>query len=296
MKRFYKIAGIEFEISIPKRHCYDDENILKEFVYEDVESPHKFSFEIVDELKEPEGELKLNSSGVKIYVNNDDQQRYIGSVEKGWQEAYIRAFHCGKNHKIQVKKGGYRNNIGVKTVLNSLGMEHLILEKQGVILHASFIENNGKAILFTAPSGTGKSTQAELWKEYRNAKIINGDRAVIRLIDGKLYACGIPFAGSSTYCKNRTLPIEAIVYLGQAPETEIRRFTNIEAFRRVWEGCTVNTWNQYDVAKAFDIVQNIVSQVPVFYLQCTPNKSAIETLEKELERIREIKKGAEGDK
>lgn len=296
MKRFYKIAGIEFEISIPKRFCYEDENILKEFLCDNVDSPHEFSFEIVEELEEPEGELKLSSPGVKIYKNDDDEQRYIGSVKKGWHEAYIRAFHCGKNHNIQVKKGEYRNNIGVKTVLNSLGMEHLILEKQGVILHTSFIEYKGKAILFTAPSGTGKSTQADLWRKHRNAEIVNGDRAVIRLIDGKAYACGIPFAGSSTYCKNRTLPLEAIVYLGQAPETTIEKLQGIQGFKKIWEGCTVNTWNQEDVAKALDIVQEITAKIPVYYLQCTPDKSAIEALESELEKVMETKKGAEGDK
>ena len=151
-----------------------------------------------------------------------------------------------------------------------------------MILHASFIEHNGKAVLFTAPSGTGKSTQADLWVKHRGTEIINGDRAVIRLIDGKAYACGIPFAGSSSYCKNATLPLAAIVYLGQAPETSIERMTPVAAFRKIWEECTVNIWDADDVELATNIVLDIIIQTPLYYLPCTPDESAILALENEL--------------
>lgn len=282
MKKLYKIAGIEFEISIPEAHCYDDERMMAEFLEKETKAPHKFQFEIVDELYEPKGEFKVDQPGLKVYTSDNMQQRYIGAVEQGWEKAYIRAVHNKKEHRIQVKRDECRDHIGVKTVLNSLGMEHLVLEQKGIILHASFIEHQGKAILFTAPSETGKSTQADLWVEHRNAEIINGDRAVIKLIDGKPYACGIPFAGSSNYCKNRTLPLAAIVYLGQAPETTIKKLRGIAGFKRIWEGCTVNTWNQEDVNSALDIVSEIISKVPVYHLECTPDESAVIALERKL--------------
>ena len=285
MKKLYKIAGIEFEISIPEEHCYDDERMMAEFLEKETKAPHKFQFEIVDELDEPKGEFKVDQPGLKVYTSDNMQQRYIGAVEQGWEKAYIRAVHCGCEHKVQVKRDECRDHIGVKTVLNSLSMEHLVLEQKGIILHASFIEHQGKAILFTAPSETGKSTQAELWREFRNAEIVNGDRAVIRLIDGKPYACGIPFAGSSNYCKNRTLPLAAIIYLGQASETTIEKLSGVFGFKRVWEGCTINTWNQEDLNRALDIVSDITTKVPVYLLQCTPDKSAVIALERKLKEI-----------
>lgn len=282
MKKLYKIAGIEFEINIPEEHCYDREGVMEEFLEKDIDVPHKFDFKIVENLDCAEGELLVDESGLKVYATEHMQQRYIGSVQQGWNRAYIRAVHCGNKHCVQVKREECRESIGVKTVLNSIAMEHLVIEKKGVILHASFIEHQGKAILFTAPSETGKSTQADLWVEHRNAEIINGDRAVIRLIDGKAYACGIPFAGSSNYCKNKTLPLAAIVYLGQAPEISIEKLGVVEGFKRVWEGCTVNTWNQEDVNSALDIVSEIISKVPVYHLECTPDESAVIALERKL--------------
>lgn len=282
MKKLYEIAGVEFEISISDEHFYDDEKVLREFAAEKLQNPHKFDFKIVENLECPQGRLLVDEAGLKVYVTENMQQRYIGSVEQGWKKAYIRAVHNEKEHRIQVKRDECRDHIGIKTVLNSLGMEHLVLEQKGIILHASFIEHQGKAILFTAPSETGKSTQADLWVEHRNAEIINGDRAVIKLIDGKPYACGIPFAGSSKYCKNKTLPLAAIVYLGQAPETTIKKLRGIAGFKRIWEGCTVNTWNQEDVNRALDIVSEITFKVPVYYLKCTPDESAVIALERKL--------------
>ena len=105
----------------------------------------------------------------------------------------------------------------------------------------------------------------------------------MRLINGKLYAAGIPFAGSSTYCKNETLPIAAIVYLGQAPVTSIHRLKGYQAFAKVWEGVSINTWDKDDMEKVTALVKNIVETVPVFYMPCKPDESAVIALEKALE-------------
>lgn len=279
MKKQYEFAGVGIEVDIPDQWMYENERVLEPFGTGGLIHPHQFHMEIVEELTPPTGTPIAEMPGYRVYSDGDNQERYIGSVEQSWQNAYIRAEHSGKDHYVQIRANECGEYIGVKTVLNTMAAEHLVLEADGVILHASFIEHNGQAILFTAPSETGKSTQADLWAKHRNADIINGDRAVIRLINGKAYACGIPFAGSSTYCKNATLPLAAIVYLGQAPETTIEQMNFMNGFRKVWEGCTVNTWNPDDLNKAIDIVQQITAQTPVFFLNCTPDESAVIALE-----------------
>lgn len=285
MKRLYQFAGVEIEVSVPDQWMYEEERALAGFRITEALDPHRFQFHMTDSFEPPFGKLEASYPDYLAYVDGDVQLRYIGTVSRSWDAAYLRAVHCGKEHVVHNKVNGVNTCIGVKTVLNALAAEHLVLEADGVILHASFIEYNGQAILFSAPSETGKSTQAQLWADLRGADIINGDRAVIRLIDGKPHACGIPFAGSSKHCKNATLPLAAIVYLGQAKETTIGTFDFKTAFRKVWEGCTVNTWNPDDLNKAIDIVQNITLQVPVYHLQCTPDESAVIALETELEKL-----------
>jgi hypothetical protein len=185
---------------------------------------------------------------------------------------------------VQILKSHHLQKLSSRTILNSMALEHLIARNHGFVFHCSYIDWNGEAILFTAPSETGKSTQADLWHQYRGAEIINGDRAAIRLAEGKLLAEGIPFAGSSQYCKNRSLPIKAIVYLGQAPKTTIRKLRGYEAFSKIWEGVSVNTWDREDLERVSAVVQKVASEIPVYHMPCTPDESAVIALEEALRK------------
>ena len=72
-----------------------------------------------------------------------------------------------------------------------------ICDYNRILMHGSAIAINGKGYIFTALSGTGKSTQAEYWKQMRGAEIINGDRVLITKRNGKFFANGIYVAGTS---------------------------------------------------------------------------------------------------
>lgn len=279
MRRFYRFAGLEFQVEMQESCAYEDERHLAAFRADSCENPHIFRFDRMEELTPPAGNCEVMQPNFRIYPLEEGHVRYIGG-----EVPYIRAEHHGKQHTVQVKKNSYTDCIGVKTVLESMEIEHLIARNQGFIFHCSYIDHNGRAILFTAPSGTGKSTQADLWAKYRGTEIINGDRAAIRLAEGKLLAEGIPFAGSSQYCKNRSLPIKAIVYLGQAPKTTIRKLQGYEAFSKIWEGVSVNTWDREDLERVSAVVQKVAAEIPIYHMPCTPDESAVLALEEALRK------------
>ena len=284
MKKDYCFAGVNLSVQIPDEYIYFKEGLLGEFSALPVPNVHNYVFEMLDTLEAPNGELIAAFPDYRVYQNSCGTVRYIGSVENGWEFAYMRIEHNGKEHKVQLKTKEYKYGFGGKTVLNALGAEHLVVEAGGFIMHSSFIEWEGKAILFTAPSGTGKSTQAELWKNLRGANIINGDRSVIRVLNDGIYAAGLPFSGSSVYCKNYTLPLAAIVYLEQAPMSVIREMHGALAFRHIWEGISVNIWDKDDVDAVMSMVQQAAMRVPVYHLACKPDESAIVVLEQELRK------------
>lgn len=281
MKRLYAFAGVEISVELPPERMYSEERHLAPFRVDTVAAPHCFRFEIVPSLTPPAGDFAAQTGEFTVYREEKAWVRYVGPSA----QPYIRAKHQGKDHQVQLLAESFPGTVGTKTVLNAMAAEHLVVEAGGVILHCSYIDWKGKAILFTAPSETGKSTQAELWRVHRGAEIINGDRAAMRYIAGNATAAGIPFSGSSTYCENRELPLAAIVFLGQAPVTAIRRLKGFEAFRRVWEGCSVNSWDREDMTRASDTVTNILSRVPVFELRCTPDESAVIALERALQEV-----------
>ena len=281
MERYYAFGGVELSLELPEGKRQGEENRLAPFRVDAVSMPYGFRFELAETLTPAAGTLCARTDSVAVYSQEGSWIRYLGPGDC----PYIRVSNREKDYTVQLLASQFPADVGTATVLTAIGAEHLIVEAGGVILHCSYIDVGGRAILFTAPSGTGKSTQAELWKQLRGAQIINGDRAAMAWRDGEAVAMGIPYAGSSVYCENRDLPLVAIVCLGQAPQTAIHRLGGYAAFRRVWEGCSVNSWDRADMARASETVANILSRVPVFALDCTPDESAVIALERALREV-----------
>ncbi|WP_143449652.1 hypothetical protein [Lachnoclostridium sp. An76] len=164
------------------------------------------------------------------------------------------------------------------------GLPHILADFRRVILHSSLLAYKGKAILFTAPSGTGKSTQAELWRVHRpGAEIVNGDRSVLSCDGGQPYAHGIPLCGTSGITKNRSMPVRAIIVLRQGPENRIRRLGAREAFTMLFSECSVALWSREDTGTVTDLLIGIISSVPVYLYACRPDASAVDDLEAALD-------------
>lgn len=166
-------------------------------------------------------------------------------------------------------------------VLKLLDLPRLLLSCGGVFLHASFIRYRETGILFTAEKQVGKSTQAALWKKYRRAEIVNGDRGLLRRINGKWMACGSPYCGTSGICRNRVLPLRAIVILQQGPQNVIHAASARETAAAFLSGCTFDPETQSE--QILDLALGLWKTVPVFHLSCLPEESAVACLEQTLD-------------
>ena len=155
----------------------------------------------------------------------------------------------------------------------------IALAAMGIIsLHSSLVRWRDEGVLFTAPSGTGKSTQADLWAKYENADILNGDRSLIRWQDDRWVAYGSPFAGSSNIFRNEFVPIRAIVVLRQAPENTIDRLSAPDAFRLLYSETIQPRWNTLAHTHVISIITRICAEIPVWILRCTPDQRAVDLL------------------
>lgn len=163
-------------------------------------------------------------------------------------------------------------------LMKHIGLERLLLHHSGVVLHASYIAKNGKGILFSAPSGTGKSTQAELWQALRGYEILNGDRAGICHAAQGWMAWGLPYAGTSGLYRNESASIGAIVVLRQGSENRISRLNRAQAVRYLYPETTVHYWEEPFILRVLDILQALTEAVPVYRLDCLPDASAVELL------------------
>lgn len=165
-----------------------------------------------------------------------------------------------------------------------LGFESILIHRNRLCLHAACVDTPFGGLLFSGPSGIGKSTQANLWQVYRGARLINGDRPIISRDNGKWLAWGSPYAGSSKCHINESCPVSAVIMLKQSETCSLQRLSLQEAFRSIWSGLTIHSWDRSYVEKAFDLTMELIGTVPVFRFSCTPDALAVEHLEQELRK------------
>ena len=145
----------------------------------------------------------------------------------------------------------------------------------GLLLHGSLVELEGEGIIFTGYSGIGKTTQAQLWEKYLKADIINGDKLFLRFRENQVYGYGIPWKGSSPYCKNRKVPVKGIVVLRQAKENSIRKLDALSCLEQFMPHIFLPHWDQKCMAKALDTFDRILGNIPVWLLECRPDEDAV---------------------
>lgn len=155
--------------------------------------------------------------------------------------------------------------------------ERLLLRNGAFLLHSSVVKYKEKCLLFCGPSSIGKSTQAALWQKYCGATVINGDRCVIKKINGEFYGGGSFWCGTSGIYCNDYLPIQGVFFLDKSEENIIEK-SGAEAFVSLLSNTTVNLYDKSFMEKIVDIIEDFCNSVPIYKFSCTPDKSAVETV------------------
>lgn len=283
MRYRYKMAGIEICVDIPFEIHIQEES--REFI------------ETWDDTAE-EADIYLKFQAVTELPQITDQGKWVGCqyYEKYGERA--RTFYCAEPHaaayacicwnedgtvgECQYLKGKENYLNYSKNIWNVLELESLLLRQNGLLLHSSFIRYRGQAVLFSAPCGTGKSTQAELWEKYEGADIINGDRSGLRHFSDGWKAFGLPYAGSSRIYRNESAPLKSIILLRQAEENILRKIRSIEAFPELYREITVHRWDRRFVERSTELLLQLLKKVPVYLLECRPDQEAVEIVRSEI--------------
>lgn len=143
--------------------------------------------------------------------------------------------------------------------------------------HSSCISYKDNAVLFAAPSGTGKSTQSGLWKKYYPDDVIyiNDDTPILRKKDNVFHAFGTPWAGTSGINNNIFAPIKAIVYVKRNTECRIRRLSEQESIFRLMKSVRMQFF-PVQRERQTKLLFELMRSVPVYELQCDISREAVE--------------------
>lgn len=248
--------------------------------YSDEKNVVSFKVNIEDNLPKPVG----NHIYKEKYLFDEDKfeitSTYGRETRAFYQKDNLYAFLeevDNNQYNLKIKRENYIHD-GWQ-ILNHSALESILIKFSAFILHSSFIKHNDKGILFTAPSGTGKSTQANLWNKFKKAKIINGDRSLIQKYKDKWCGFGIPFSGSSEYCEHDMAELKAIIVLKQSPVNKIEKLDKSTAIKKLISETTINYWNSSFVNKVVDLINDLVEDVPVYEFACTKEEDAVEFLD-----------------
>ena len=149
-----------------------------------------------------------------------------------------------------------------------------IVEHGRFFLHASAVVVEGEAYLFSAPSGTGKSTHTALWRKlFPQSYILNDDKPVIWPTEEGITAWGTPFSGKSDLQVNRGVPLRGICFLKQAEENRIGPLSGAGALAMLLN----NTWrpgSSRSMERLLDMVEQVMAEIPLYEMACTREPQA----------------------
>ena len=150
-----------------------------------------------------------------------------------------------------------------------------LLNFGGCMLHSSAVVVDGKAYLFSANCGTGKSTHTRLWLELfgDRAYILNDDKPALRLEDGVWYAYGTPWSGKHDISVAARIPLGGIAMIHRGEENTIRSFTGKEAILELMRQVNRPKDMQLRI-KLLELLDKLFVMVPIWYLECNMDPEA----------------------
>ncbi len=157
---------------------------------------------------------------------------------------------------------------------DSFGLEHAMMALDTFVVHASFIRYQGKGYLFMGPSGIGKSTAAKVWTDHTEAELLNGDRVLVRKINGVWQGFGSPFAGSSQCHKNESASIAAVIALCRE-DSSFQRITPGQGFRSLYINTAVCPWDERYHSRALNLLDAAAKELLFYRMSAPPDERMI---------------------
>lgn len=252
-RKRYAILGIPFFIN---------GFVLKKWEYfEQSGSKAVFSAQFVNSYNSIHGlEFYMNIHGGKNLIRRGGD---IMISDKTWENAII----------LPLQEKGHADNFLCQLFYTHAVQRHILY------LHSSLIDYQGRGLMFLGPSGIGKTTQAELWNQYRDALIINGDVVFVQETPEAFLGWGTPWHGSSPYCENTNVPVHAMIVLKQAPGNSIRELTGFEKVTAVSNSVFYPRWLENGMELCLETLDHLLTKLPVYELSCRPDEDAVKLTE-----------------
>ena len=163
--------------------------------------------------------------------------------------------------------------------LETLAVYRKIAERmpsyETVLLHGSCVAVDGCGYLFTAPSGTGKSTHTRLWCELfgERAVMVNDDKPLLKIGGRGITVYGTPWNGKHRRGSRMEVSLQGLCILTRAENNHIERITAADAriplLQQLYRPADPEAMKQ-----TLLLLERLLVSVPLYRLGCRPDPDA----------------------
>ena len=270
--RYYEVAGHRFSVSGKEKHFTLMQNYEP---FESAKGETVFTLAIgKGDTPEYTEDLRQEDEGQTIVCGKTDD--VLPVFEFIWWGVTAGWLICSADYREgRLVTAGKHTKMSIDNALMIM-FALAAADKGTVLFHAAVVSYEGKGYMFLGPSGTGKSTHANLWQRYiADTALVNDDNPIVRIEKkGGAMVYGSPWSGKTPCYRNVSYPLGGIVLLSQAPYNMIERLNGIYAYAALMESISGKRWDER-IADGLHQTENaLASSIPVWHLECLPNEEA----------------------
>ncbi|MGN1226427.1 MAG: hypothetical protein ACI4TL_04230 [Candidatus Cryptobacteroides sp.] len=279
MKKVFQVAGHKFSLSMKEGHpLWANLSQYDPFVSEGEDT--LFDLDVVEDLNLPSKTLYFDQptepGETKIILYRIGEDWYFESMPTSecpvamslWAAADFKKANL---HILQPSQALFALNNALMLLYAFSTASLNTLE-----MHASVIQNSGKAYLFLAKSGTGKSTHSRMWLEnIEGSTLLNDDNPIVRVLeDGSVRVYGSPWSGKTACYVNEDYPVGAFVQIKRSAQNRASLQNVLGSYAMIYTACSGIKFDRSMADGINDTISKIVSSSKAFVLECRPDAEA----------------------
>ncbi len=226
-------------------------------------------------------EFKINLANMIIHIEGvyDTLREYCKeyiTTEKGIEDFSITV--TGKDIQNERKNSEYgqKSDNYIEIIVTLLRIADELPDRNKFLMHGAVVAWNQRGYIFTAPSGTGKTTHARLWKKYLgpDVEIINGDKPILEVKEEEIVAYGTPWAGKERLQKNTCVPVRGVCFLRQGEMNNIHKLNKREALLLLLPQIYIMS-DSKKAGRTLELFGKVLEQIPVYEFSCDISEQAV---------------------
>lgn len=272
MKTYYKIADSFLEIDGEEKYLHKELELFSVSENE-VDNDNKLSIICVeDKITKTENEKIVETASDVIYETED---AYIICYKEVSSVYGLSISKSGETARIYYTQEAYYGDVYLMYAIKE-AFFYFLQSKGKVVVHSASIIYDNKAWLFSALSGTGKTTHVNMWREAGyQFEDLNGDTVVCYIDgDGIPIAASIPWCGTSGIYCNLSVPLGGVVFIKRNDINHIEQISQKEGIINLTARCFSPFWNKQLLAKTLKVTKDLGKKISLLELNCRPDTEA----------------------